>query len=287
MLSTVQRHDSWDDHGAARCSHSSRSCWSLPPRLPQYNLFWGNHFNETLPAQPTSPSIASVSFLVPSDFLFPSTTNNTLPCRQPILLSNNLQYFLSDISIAMSSDRPLDGLMKAEEGDTSHTAFGASCNYQRHYDETDNHNNNTSNNNKDATASMSSRSWRFTDFGAHVESESSGLPQLSRDGSIHVTDEVFNSASHLAATLLSLLGSVLLIVESSSMANPWKIVSFSIYGASLLFLFSMSTLHHAISGHERIVNFLRYKEFNRFHIPYFIISWKRIIMSHQVSAFFL
>lgn len=82
--------------------------------------------------------------------------------------------------------------------------------------------------------------WRITDFG--------NVGEFSRDGSIHATDEVFNAASHLAATLLSLLGSVLLIVESSAQGDPWKIVSFSIYGASLIFLFLMSALHHGIEG---------------------------------------
>ena len=93
-------------------------------------------------------------------------------------------------------------------------------------------------------------SWSLTDFGV--------VGERSRDGSIHATDEVFNSASHLAATMLSILGTVLLISESSATqiladgtqlpADPWKIVSFSIYGASLIFLFSCSTLHHALSG---------------------------------------
>jgi hypothetical protein len=71
---------------------------------------------------------------------------------------------------------------------------------------------------------------------------------LSRDGSPHVTDEVFNSASHLFATMLSLLGTVLLITQSGG--DAWKIVSFVIYGSSLMFLFACSTLHHAISGTE-------------------------------------
>ena len=70
--------------------------------------------------------------------------------------------------------------------------------------------------------------------------------QLSRDKSIHATDEVFNSMSHMAAAMLSLLGTVLLIVQSNG--NAWKIVSFSIYGTSLIFLFVCSTLHHAINS---------------------------------------
>lgn len=83
--------------------------------------------------------------------------------------------------------------------------------------------------------------WRFTNIG----DEEGRL--LSRDGSVHVTDEVFNSVSHLAALFLSILGSILLIVQASAQGAPWKIVSFSIYGLSLCNLFASSTLHHSIT----------------------------------------
>lgn len=69
---------------------------------------------------------------------------------------------------------------------------------------------------------------------------------LSRDGSPHATDEVFNSVSHLSAAMISLLGMVLLIAQSGG--NAWKIVSFSVYGSSLINLFICSTLHHSISS---------------------------------------
>eukprot|EP00980_Cylindrotheca_fusiformis_P018629 scaffold6189_cov101-Cylindrotheca_fusiformis.AAC.4 len=85
--------------------------------------------------------------------------------------------------------------------------------------------------------------WRFTDVGDESSRE------RSRDGSLHVTDEVINSISHLAALFLSILASVLLIVQASDTASrrPWKIVSFSIYGLSLCNLFAASTVHHSIT----------------------------------------
>jgi hemolysin III len=95
----------------------------------------------------------------------------------------------------------------------------------------------------------SSLDWRFTDFD-HV-------PERSRDGSIYATDEVVNAATHLAASMFSLLGTVLLISKASAQHAPWKIVSFSIYGASLMFLFISSTLHHSISASEKVETFLR------------------------------
>lgn len=91
--------------------------------------------------------------------------------------------------------------------------------------------------------------FRFTDFGI--------VHEKSRDGSIHATDEVFNSASHLVGTMFSFIGSVLLIADASAQGAPWKIVSFSIYGASLLFMFGASTLHHSITGTPRVEHALR------------------------------
>ena len=100
-------------------------------------------------------------------------------------------------------------------------------------------------------AASSPPSWTFVDTthninNTHTTDNNYNQRLLSRDNSIHVTDEVFNSISHLSAAMLSLLGMVLLIAQSGG--NAWKIVSFSVYGSSLLFLFCCSTLHHAISG---------------------------------------
>ena len=92
--------------------------------------------------------------------------------------------------------------------------------------------------------------WSFADVGK--------TRLLSRDKSEHATDEVFNSLSHLSACMLSILGTTLLIARSSSPpANAWKIVSFSIYGTSLIFLFGCSTLHHAINASIEVENRLR------------------------------
>mmetsp|Transcript_8365 Transcript_8365/g.12224 ORF Transcript_8365/g.12224 Transcript_8365/m.12224 type:complete len:297 (+) Transcript_8365:48-938(+) len=92
-------------------------------------------------------------------------------------------------------------------------------------------------------------SWSFADVGK--------TRLISRDNSQHATDEVFNSLSHLSACMLSILGTTLLIARSSSPANAWKIVSFSIYGASLIFLFGCSTLHHAINASAEVEARLR------------------------------
>lgn len=58
--------------------------------------------------------------------------------------------------------------------------------------------------------------------------------------------EIFNSITHGIGVLLSVAALVLLLVFGSSRdADAWKIVSFSIYGASLIVLYMASTLFHA------------------------------------------
>ncbi|HOV15195.1 MAG TPA: hemolysin III family protein [Spirochaetota bacterium] len=79
----------------------------------------------------------------------------------------------------------------------------------------------------------------------------------SKDGSKFVTDEVFNTASHLSGSMAALLGMVILIVKSSYMGDPWKIVSFSIYGVTLLMVFFASTMHHGINSSKKIEQLLR------------------------------
>lgn len=80
---------------------------------------------------------------------------------------------------------------------------------------------------------------------------------LSHDRSPHVTDEVFNAASHLMGGMLSLLGTAALIARASVAGNVWAIVGYAVYGASLNLLFWGSFCHHAIRGSERLMRCLR------------------------------
>ena len=65
--------------------------------------------------------------------------------------------------------------------------------------------------------------------------------------------ERFNGLTHFSGALLALAGAVVLIVIGSIKADPWKIVSFSIYGATLFFLYLSSTLYHSTRGHTKDV----------------------------------
>ena len=60
--------------------------------------------------------------------------------------------------------------------------------------------------------------------------------------------ERLNSITHLVGALAALVGLIVLVVFSSLDGDPWKIVSFSIYGASLVLLYTASTLYHSVQG---------------------------------------
>ena len=65
--------------------------------------------------------------------------------------------------------------------------------------------------------------------------------------------EKFNSISHLIGAILAAAGAVLLIVLAARTGDPWKIVSFSIYGAMLLMLYLSSVLYHSVRGRAKDV----------------------------------
>jgi len=80
---------------------------------------------------------------------------------------------------------------------------------------------------------------------------------LSKDGSIHVTDEFYNTLFASVGAVLSTVGVFILISLSLSAHKIWHILSFSIYGAALLNLFVCSSLHHGVNGSEKTEHRLR------------------------------
>jgi len=59
-------------------------------------------------------------------------------------------------------------------------------------------------------------------------------------------DEWANILTHGLGLILSLLGFFFLIFLSLNSDDPWKLVSFTIYGGSLVLLYSASTIYHFI-----------------------------------------
>lgn len=65
--------------------------------------------------------------------------------------------------------------------------------------------------------------------------------------------ERFNSISHLVGAALAVAGTALLIVLAARVGDPWKIVSFSVYGAMLVALYVFSTLYHSLRGRAKAI----------------------------------
>ena len=60
-------------------------------------------------------------------------------------------------------------------------------------------------------------------------------------------EELFSAISHGAGALFGIYATVYMVVVSALYGNAWSVVSGAIYGATLIILFSMSTLYHAIA----------------------------------------
>lgn len=61
----------------------------------------------------------------------------------------------------------------------------------------------------------------------------------------HLLDELLSSVTHGVGVALSVVGTVVLITAASRLGDLWKIVSFSVFGASLILLYLASTLYHS------------------------------------------
>lgn len=69
-------------------------------------------------------------------------------------------------------------------------------------------------------------------------------------------EEILNSISHGAGAVFAACGTALLIVLAAFFSDAWGIVSSAVYGFSLIVLYTMSTLYHAITN-ERAKRVMR------------------------------
>jgi len=60
--------------------------------------------------------------------------------------------------------------------------------------------------------------------------------------------ERFNSITHAVGAAAAVLSGVLLVAVAARSGDAWKIVSFSVYAATLLLLYLTSTLYHSTRG---------------------------------------
>jgi hemolysin III len=60
-------------------------------------------------------------------------------------------------------------------------------------------------------------------------------------------EEIVNSITHGIGTLLSIAALVLLVVFAVAKGNAWHVVSFSVFGSTLVLLYLSSTLYHSFT----------------------------------------
>lgn len=64
------------------------------------------------------------------------------------------------------------------------------------------------------------------------------------------TEEYFHSLTHGVGAVLATVGAVYLIAEAVRGGDTWRIVSFAIYGITLVGLYTTSTLYHGVRSRK-------------------------------------
>lgn len=83
---------------------------------------------------------------------------------------------------------------------------------------------------------------------------------------LSLAEEIVNSITHGIGALLSIVALIVLIIVAGRHGTTWHLVSFSIYGSTLILLYLSSTLYHSFTN-VRIKNL-----FARFdHISIFLL----------------
>ena len=71
------------------------------------------------------------------------------------------------------------------------------------------------------------------------------LEHFPHEAHYTLREERLNSLTHGLGALLSAVGTLVLVLAAAREGDVWKLVSFSIFGASLILLYSASTFYHA------------------------------------------
>lgn len=84
---------------------------------------------------------------------------------------------------------------------------------------------------------------------------------------IHELKDPASGLSHLAGAIMSVIGLVVLLRAGIANDDPWQIVSFAIFGGSLILLYSASATYHLLSVPPRVEVVLRKLD----HIMIFVL----------------
>lgn len=65
-----------------------------------------------------------------------------------------------------------------------------------------------------------------------------------------ISEEIVNAITHGIGIIFSIVALVLMVVYAACYGNAWQVVSVSIYGSTLIILYTVSTLYHAITNEK-------------------------------------
>jgi len=71
-----------------------------------------------------------------------------------------------------------------------------------------------------------------------------------------IREEIFNAISHGVGALLAIIGTIIMIVCAVKFNTVASVVAVSIYGGTMIFMYLMSTLYHAIT-HDKAKRILQ------------------------------
>lgn len=69
-------------------------------------------------------------------------------------------------------------------------------------------------------------------------------PSAAAAADYPLVEEIINSLTHGIGMALSIVGTAVLVVAASALGDPWKVVSFAIFGACMTLLYTASMLYH-------------------------------------------
>src|SRR5690554_4478254 len=69
---------------------------------------------------------------------------------------------------------------------------------------------------------------------------------MNKVNTFSLGEEIANAITHGVGTILSIAGLVVLIIFSALYGSAWHVVSFTIFGVTMVFLYTSSTLLHSL-----------------------------------------
>ena len=93
----------------------------------------------------------------------------------------------------------------------------------------------------------------------------SGLGSAVEHSIQHLREELANSLTHGLGLLLSIAGLVVLVVFASMDGDAMRIVTFSIFGASMVVLYAASTVYHSVRR-PKLKEFMRFVDHSAIYL---------------------